>query len=220
MDCGDSGIVTDDWQRDTSWGDADSTSEVADVPMITHVHIRKVEKRAMMRIAKKQALSTWLTHLPEQNETWHIVSDATYDFWTWTPVILDMLNPPCELYGSTWTMNRDNALEALELFDNELLNHVVILTGDYFKRRESAVYAEIYEGLLSRKQRYAAFKNHAKVLLISDGNCWLTIEGSANFTSNPRRENYTFTNDKELYLFHKAWMDEILVLESGSSGTR
>lgn len=185
------------------------TSEVADVPLQTVTHIRKAQRREMIRIAKRENLETWFTAFPAPGETWHIISDAQYDFWTWVPVLLGMLRKPVVLYGSTWTMNRDNCIELLTLFDTGGFSEVSILTGDYFKRRESAVYAELYLGLQARGQRYVAFKNHAKVLLMSDGTDYLTIEGSANFTSNPRRENYTFTNDLDLYLFHKAWMDEI-----------
>ena len=84
-----------------------------------------------------------------------------------------------------------------------------MLTGLYFKRRETAVYSRLVSGLLQRGQRYAAFKNHAKIILIGKSKHWITVEGSANFTSNPRLEQYVISNDRTLYNFHKAWMDGV-----------
>ena len=54
--------------------------------------------------------------------------------------------------------------------------------------------------------------NHAKVLLVSNAasDTYMTCEGSANLTANPRLEQYVFTNDRTLYEFHRTWMEECL----------
>ena len=136
------------------------------------------------------------------------MNDARYDFWTWVPAIQELIDKPIIFWGSTWTMNRDNVLELLEMFDDGRLSEINILTGLYFKRRESAVYATLLEGLRKRGQRYMAFKNHTKIMLITEGENYYTIEGSANFTSNPRKEQFVFSNDKGLFDFHADWFEE------------
>lgn len=77
-------------------------------------------------------------------------------------------------------------------------------------RRETAVFNMLYEGLKKRNQKMFCNENHSKVTLIENGTDYLVIEGSANFTANPRIEQFVITNSKELYLFHKSWMDEII----------
>jgi hypothetical protein len=108
-------------------------------------------------------------------------------------------------------MSRSNVTELLSLFDAGAISSIAILTGTYFKRRETSVYATLLAGLQERKQRYVAFSNHAKVLLMTNGADHIVIEGSANFTANPRTEQYTMTNDADLYKFHREWMEHFLV---------
>jgi len=149
---------------------------------------------------------------PAAGEQLHVVSASKFDFWTWAPAMLDWLGTADALYCSTSTMSRPNAVELLELIDAGRVPGpaVHLFTGLYFKRRETAVYSLVLSGLRARGGTYRAFLNHAKVLLMAnaDAGQWLTVEGSANLTSNPRTEQYVVTNDRGLYDFHRGWMDE------------
>lgn len=100
--------------------------------------------------------------------------------------------------------------ELLGLFDQGKLKRVAILTGTYFKRRESAVANTLIEGLRVRGQRYVAFQNHTKVMLMAAPPDYLVMEGSANFTANPRLEQTVFSNDWGLFDFHQRWMESML----------
>ena len=55
------------------------------------------------------------------------------------------------------------------------------------------------------------FETHVKVCLIDnpEKNAYLTVEGSANLTANPRLEQYVITNDKRLWDVHRDWMEEM-----------
>ncbi|MFA7327953.1 MAG: phospholipase D family protein [Candidatus Ratteibacteria bacterium] len=197
-------------EGDLSWMFNQQEVETAENIEETIIHKRTPHRKNYAAL-KQEVVKDFLTGIPGPGETWHIVSNGKYDFWTFVPVILDHLRESAqEFYGSTWTMNRGNVLDLLDLFDRGRIEKIAILTGTYFKRRETAVYATLTEGLLSRKQRYVAFQNHAKVILIRTEKDAIVIEGSANFTANPRLEQYTLTNDKGLYEFHKGWMEEML----------
>lgn len=175
------------------------------------IHRRTPKHRKNKSLLKQEALADFITELPAHGETWHIVSNAKFDFFTCVPIITKLLgNAGVTLYGSTWTMSRGNVTEMLALFDAGAITTISILTGTYFKRRETSVYATLIDGLQQRKQRYIAFSNHAKVLLLTNGVDHIVIEGSANFTANPRCEQYVLTNDAELYEFHRAWMEHFL----------
>ena len=175
--------------------------------------LRKVSaRRRFERIRQKQQLAEVIPQPPAPGESIHVVSTAKYDFWTFVPQIIDWIGRTEILYCSTWTLSRPNAVELFALADAGKIGEIAFLTGLYFKRRETAVYAMLLNGIRARGGRYRAFRNHAKVLLAGNParDAWLTVEGSANLTGNPRLEQYIFTNDRPLYEFHKGWMEECL----------
>ncbi len=165
------------------------------------------------RITREQALADIVPNPPKPNQSIHVVSGAKFDFWSWIPQMVNWMGGKAnQFYCSTWTLSRPNAVEMLARWDAGDFNEVAFLTGLYFKRRESAVYAYLLEGIKQRGGRYKATPNHAKVLLLNDPkqNIWLVVEGSANLTSNPRFEQYVITNSRELWEFHQEWMEEVL----------
>ena len=201
----DAGDLNIDWMFEDREIESQKT---LDAPRI---HRRTPKHRKNKSLLKQEALADVITELPTRGETWHVVSNAKFDFFTIAPVFTRLLGGKgITLYGSTWTMSRGNVTEMLALFDAGAISGIAILTGTYFKRRETSVYATLLDGLQQRKQRYVAFSNHAKVMLLTNGADHIVIEGSANFTANPRCEQYTITNDAELYEFHRAWMEHFL----------
>ncbi len=175
---------------------------------------RRPSRRRQLRALRQEKLEEFFTQLPEPGETIHIVSNGRFDYWNFCPVIIGLLGRPVEFYGSTWTLNRSNVLQLLALFDKKALTRVTMFSGLYFKRREPAVYAALASGLIDRGQRLLCFENHTKIMLLGSQPDWITIEGSANFTANPRLEQNTITNDLDLYEFHRSWMEELLAKTS------
>lgn len=180
---------------------------------------RSVENRTLKRAAqaryfarlRREIAAEVLPRLPGPGEIWHIVSNGKFDYFNFLPVVIDHLGGRIEhFYGSTWTMSRPNVTDLLEMYDQDKIGEIAILTGTYFKRRETAVFATLLEGLRERGQRYIAFNNHTKIMLIHQADDHIVIEGSANFTANPRLENNTVSNDFALYQFHQQWMEEVL----------
>lgn len=145
--------------------------------------------------------------------SYHIVTNGRFDFWDFVPTILKMAAPArcLEFFASTWILNRRNAVELLQLFDDGKIGMIGFLTGVYFKRRESATFATLYEGLAARGQRFKACLNHAKffTMLFDDGTAY-TCESSANFTENGNIETHVLTHDRGLFDFHKAWVSDVL----------
>lgn len=169
-------------------------------------------RRRYERVLREQALLDVLREHPAAGESVHVVSEAKFDFWTWVPAMLRWINRTESLYCSTWTLSRTNAVELFEVWDAGKIGLAHFLTGTYFKRRETAVYSLLLDGIRRRGGRYRAFQNHAKVTLLDNAGLgvWLVVEGSANLTSNPRTEQYVITNDRGLWEFHRGWMEEAL----------
>lgn len=191
----------------------DDARELETDRMIPARTLRRKARRQMRLAMRRENAAAILTALPEPGETLHIVANGTFDYWHFAPRIIALLGGRvASFYGSTWTMNRDNIADLMRLYDEGAIEQISILTGLYFKRRETANYATLLDGLTDRGQRYKAAKNHTKVMLFAapESDNYIVCEGSANFTSNPRIEQNAISNDAALYEFHRAWMEELL----------
>ena len=157
---------------------------------------------------RTKELSELLQTLPDDGEYIHIVSNGNYDYYNFIPLFAERLGTIDELWGSTWTMNRANTENLIGLFDAGRIRQIHVLTGLFFKRRETAVYATLVQELEKRGQHYVACENHAKVLLIRSGDRHYVVEGSANWTANPHIEQNIVCQSKALWEFHRGWMGE------------
>lgn len=203
--------ILDDGYDLTQMVGSKKTLERADMPdgRIT----TKREARAQYRHVSRREQAADLLEtlkLPEPGETHHVISNAKYDFFNVIIAAARQLAPVEEFYGSTWTMSKYNVDDLIKAMEDGTLQKVSILTGTYFKKRESSVYAQLITAMAKRNQRYTAFINHTKIALLKAGDTHIVFEGSANFTANPRLENYIVCNDPELYQFHREWMEEML----------
>lgn len=185
-----------------------AAAETPDMPSARSVRI--AARRRLKNAQRLQTIREVLPRIPAPGEQIHTISDGKFDYWLFVPAIVKLIGPPAEFYGSTWTMSRPNVQDMMELFDQGQLSSINILTGTYFKRRETAVYSMLVAGIQARGQRYKAFENHTKIILLHRGRHYISIEGSANFTANPRLEQQVITNDRTLYNFHRSWMEEML----------
>lgn len=170
----------------------------------------KESKKKFRHVSRRERAEDLIAdlELPGPDETIHVISNAQYDYFNVIIAAARKHAPILEFYGSTWTMNKFNVDDLIKAMDDGTIQKVSILTGTYFKARESSVYAQLITALAKHKQRYTAFINHTKICLLkSQDGTHLVFEGSANFTHNPRLENYIICNNQELYEFHKEWME-------------
>lgn len=176
-------------------------------------HDQKGAKLAMLDALKREEVKQILRTKPEPGVSLHIVSNGAFDYFSFVPVLVDLLGGSCDaLYASSWTMNRNCVLQLFGLFDRGAIRKINMLVGKYFVRRESAVFATLLNGIRARGQRFRAFENHTKITLLSrpETGDFIVVEGSANWCSNVRAEQSVINNDRELFEFHRAWMDKYL----------
>ena len=175
--------------------------------------LRKRYRLRFAKMLKEETLAEAIADPPKPGESIHAVSNGKYDFATWIPQIIDWIGTADCLWCSTWTLSRPNADDVFALHDEGKIaqGQLHFLTGLYFKRRDTATYNYLLDGLLRRGGRYKAFENHCKVLLIANEkkDAWFTVEGSANLNANPRFEQYVLVNDRQLFEFHRGWMEEV-----------
>lgn len=188
----------------------DKEVETQDVKISQRKTVIQEKLHAKSFLNKEKALEV-LNSLPKIDESFHIISNGSFDYFNLIPTTVEHLGNICnEFYFSTWTMNLSNTRHLFEMFDSGKIKSIAALVGLYFKKRESNVFNELYEGLKKRNQRIFSNENHTKISLLTNGIDYISICGSANFTANPRIEQFTVHNSKELFDFHKKWMDEII----------
>jgi len=180
----------------------------------TIIDSKKIKVQTKIRMKNKlknESASKIFDELPAPGESIHIVSNGKFDYFNLVPILIEMAGGKAKsFYFSTWTLSQNNAEKILRLFDDGSVGTMKALTGLYFKQREPQVFNYLYEGFKERNLTMACNENHSKVTLIEINRDFYIIEGSANFTANPRIEQFVVTNHKELYFFHKEWMDEII----------
>lgn len=174
--------------------------------------IRFDAKRDLQTRLRREKAEEYFADIPPDGVTQHFISNGEFDYWDCIMLLARKIGP-CHFHGSTWTMNRRNVQEMLNMFDSGQFLSICLITGIYFKRRETAVYAQVATGLLDRGQKFRALETHAKVALLTDTDTFLTFEGSANFTANPRIENNILANGRDLYEFHRGWIEEAATSE-------
>jgi len=172
-------------------------------------YVSKVVKADYIKKLKKEKLKDVIKTLPEKGVYFHIVSNGSFDYFDIITRILELEAGEFILYASTWTMNYKNTEKMLELFDIKRLNKITFICGEYLQGREPLVFDTLKTGILERGQRIKAFKNHSKIILLSNGVNYYVCEGSANFTANPRTEQNLLCNSEGLYNFHKNWIEEL-----------
>lgn len=178
-------------------------------------HSRQSAKRDFINGMKREALSDLIPTLPPPDTDLYIVGNGSgaevkyginpkaFDFGSFVPVVVRLLGDiDCTAYISTWTMNRNHARTFLQMLDDKRLKNLSIITGTYFKRRESSVYAELVSGIMDRGQRFLTFANHCKVIsLANPAGDTCVITGSANLSAQPRAEQYVLTTSPDVYRF-------------------
>lgn len=188
------------------------TDELETKETVSAQSYAKETKIETINMLKKEHLADIMPAKPEPGKSYHLISNGGYDFFTFIPVLVEYMGFANVFYGSTWTMNRNNVQMLFQMVDKGQIREAAILTGLYFKRREAGVYSMLLNGMMKRGFKYKCFENHSKITLLGneETNDWIIIEGSANYTANPRLEQYVINNHKGLFDFHKSWMDEVL----------
>ena len=174
------------------------------------IYKKRIEKANYINGLKRESFEKLINKPPVKNEYYHIVSNGSFDFFTIVPVLLKHLNICNEFIGSTWATNKCNVLELFNMFDNDLIKSIVIIGGDYMKISNRCDYGLLKNGMLERNQKFINLKNHAKILLMTNYIDYYVVEGSSNWTSNPRIEQYLMTNNYDLFNFHKDWILNII----------
>lgn len=160
------------------------------------------------------------TGLPEPGECLHVLGNGGFNAWE-VLVLLIEAAAPVEAYLNTWTMNYSYAVDILRECDAGRIAPCHFLSSQNLSSLRPDVYATLLHGFRRRGYDFACVPTHTKVTLLSNAErgAWYVVETSANYTGNPRLEQYVVTNSRQVHDFHREWMDLIFAAERKRGAT-
>ena len=174
--------------------------------------VRRAAARRTLNLVRIANAARHLETLPADGETWHLICKGNFAQWDYVPAVLQLAAPSTirRLDIATLGFSASNLEDLLQLLDAGQVGQVTFLYSVYFRSVEKQSCQRLQHELTRRGQRVFACRTHAKLLLmeLSDGRC-LVNESSANLRSCRNVEQSTFTHDRQLLEFHRAWMEEI-----------
>lgn len=179
-----------------------------------------VQKRSAYRVRagmNKEALSELLPELPPVGTDAYILANGInktnwnapgkqgsgVDFGAFLPYTIEQMGGPVDLHISTWSINHASAQQVVDLLDSGVVRSCTMLFGyDFHKLRPTVAYY-LLSALRKHGGHYLAFRNHAKVMCVAraDGSRCAVVTGSANFSNQPRLEQFVITTAPEVYDF-------------------
>jgi hypothetical protein len=149
---------------------------------------------------------------PKDGETVNCVTMGAFDLWSVIKFLIDEDQTEKEMLLASWIISKPVISDIISYLKKECFvkNECKIIVGNYFKSRDPLAYSFLLSEVKKIKclDMVKATLNHSKMALIKS-NGYFVVQGSANFTKNPRIEQISITNCKELYYFHKKWMVEV-----------
>ena len=122
-----------------------------------------------------------------------------------------------ELYVNTFRIGLRHFDELDKLHHNGKLKmaHFITSTLQRDTDRHYNYFGEISKKCKKNGWELKVLDNHSKVVLMRTKKNWHVIETSSNLNENPKMEQFSWENDKELFEWYEALMKELLKLDIG-----
>lgn len=115
------------------------------------------------------------------------------------------------LHLATLGFNHANATRLIAMLEAGIVGRCEMLVSTYYEadHKERETCYRLAHELPARGGWYCAMRTHAKIIAagLTNGRCF-TIESSANLRTCRNLEQFTITQDADLFAFHVGWMQE------------
>lgn len=144
-----------------------------------------------------------LVRIPADGEVFFLQTEKAFNAFTFIPWIAKRYFIE-ELYASTYSISR-RVIEALqELMNAGKIGKITLLISDSMIKR-NAMTVEVLEAVAMGNPNFIIkyYWNHSKVCLVKTEDFHLILEGSGNWSENAQLEQYTLTNQEEVFNFRR-----------------
>jgi len=150
-----------------------------------------------------------LDHLPGPGCTLHAIMRGNYSYGDLIPAVLRLAAPTTLAYVAITTLGFSVRASSaiLRLLDSGQIGTADFVCADFFEKADAEVCHQFRADLAARGSRFTSARCHAKVLLFkTTAGEHYTSESSANIRACRSIEQFAFTNDRELFDFHRQWI--------------
>ncbi len=149
-----------------------------------------------------------MLNFPDVGEQYRIITQASFNAFSMVLRILEDSDIE-EIYLATFNIKETIILAIFELLKAGRIKSLNLMLSESITFRMPQRIALLHNLFDEHKEYDVRIKlnwNHAKIMLIKAGG-FFCVEGSGNLSDNAQIEQYTMDNNRELYDFHKNWMD-------------
>lgn len=172
--------------------------------------LEKSDLRQSTRDCNFKDLIDDLGGFPKKNTYFAIKTNGTSDCGSIFSYALNSWESIDEMYLATWTISKQNISRLRLAIESGKLKKLTMVFSSTLKGANPALYASLVGSLKQFENvNLKEINSHAKTFSITNGKDFLTVSGSANWSENPRIENFLLLNDKDLFAHHKDWMSEL-----------
>ena len=172
--------------------------------------LEKSDLRQSTRDCNFKELIDDLGGFPKKNTYFAIKTNGTSDCGSILSYTLNSWESIDEMYLATWTISKQNISRLRLAIESGKLKKLTMVFSSTLKGANPALYASLVGSLKQFENvNLKEINSHAKTFSITNGKDFLTVSGSANWSENPRIENFLLLNDKDLFAHHKDWMSEL-----------
>lgn len=145
--------------------------------------------------------------IPKMGEHHHIVTQNAINSFDFIIGILAKEKIK-NLYIAFYRIGKKVVTELNDLIEKNHIQKIHLLINDGFPKLVPDCW-NLIKQLESDNFTVRVENNHTKIILIETDENFYVIEGSGNLSINARIEQYIFMNNKEVYDFHKRWIEKI-----------
>ena len=117
--------------------------------------------------------------------------------------------PINHLYIATYSIKLKAIEILMNLLDSGMIKRFTLVLNCNMKFKMKGQHVHLLEEEKKRDNFQIIKKySHAKVTLIDQADRKLVIQGSGNYSENPKIEQYTICDDQNLFDFHRGWMED------------
>jgi len=140
---------------------------------------------------------------------YNIITQIRVNPYTFLLDAIDKYKTIEELYIVTYRISEKAMNNIKYMIDNNLIKNTTLLVNDNYETLMKDK-AQVLINMNNDLDNFTLIKknSHAKITLIKVKDKHIVISGSGNYSANPKIEQYQMIDNKELYNFHKEWIEE------------
>lgn len=177
------------------------------------IKLKKANKDLLRKEEAKEIISS-IGGIPKKEESFDIITNGQSNAGGFYEVIRDEWKGVDCLCVATWIINRHYIDELEKDLKSGMLKKLVFIISNRMSqlgKTHAPNFNRLKTICIEHKDKvsFRVVNSHAKTYAMTNGTDYITVDGSGNWSKNPRIENYTLSNSKTKFDFRLKWMMEL-----------